>query len=242
MSAWLLRRQASKTNPKPRVDTPVFGAVWLLGETVAIVDCLVVCRAAPDGRTPTRTSIGLPLARRLSKSDRLFPSVHKILAGILALNQNITARWGSCAGLEMSISVPNPKATETGEDRRKKQISTRRPVRKWKKQTGCPSTSEYARGIVQVPTDEVLSWKSGYVSTASRTHPGARQADTNTTTDLALVYPSLAPCTYTEILTSHRRDHLPLVLRLQKPGIDPRRILKFPIKYGKSDTGVMSKQ
>ena len=31
---------------------------------------------------------------------------------------------------------------------------------KWEKQTGCPrGTSQYARGIVQVPTDEALSWK-----------------------------------------------------------------------------------
>ena len=28
-------------------------AVWLLGETVANIDRLVVCRAAPDERTPT---------------------------------------------------------------------------------------------------------------------------------------------------------------------------------------------
>ena len=50
-------------------------AEWLLGETVANVDRLVVCRAAPGGRILHRTSIALSLAPGLSQSDRLFPSV-----------------------------------------------------------------------------------------------------------------------------------------------------------------------
>ena len=47
------------------------------------------------------------------------------------------------------------------------------------------------------------------VSTASPTHPGTRQGDTDSTIDLALVSPKFVPWTRAETLASHRSDHLP---------------------------------
>ena len=79
------------------------------------------------------------------------------------------------------------------------------------------------------------------VSTASPTHPGTRQSDTDSTINLALVSLKLVPWTRAETLTSHGSDHLPVVFRLQKPGTEPRRKPQYPFKYGKSDTGGMSK-
>ena len=79
------------------------------------------------------------------------------------------------------------------------------------------------------------------VSTASFTHPGRRQGDTDSTIDLALVYPELAPWTRTETLASHGNDHLPVVFCLQKPGIGLIRKPQYPLRYGKLDMGVMSK-
>ena len=61
------------------------------------------------------------------------------------------------------------------------------------------------------------------VTTASPTHPGTRQGDTDSTIDLALVSPKLVPWTRTETLASHGSDHLPIVFSLQKPGIEQRR-------------------
>ena len=78
------------------------------------------------------------------------------------------------------------------------------------------------------------------VTTASPTHPGTRQGDTDSTIDLALVPAKLAPWTCAEALASHGSDYLPVVFSLQKPGIDPRQNPQHPFKYGKSDTGVMS--
>ena len=68
------------------------------------------------------------------------------------------------------------------------------------------------------------------VSTASPTHPETRQGDTDSTIDLALVSPKLAPWTRAETLASHWGDHLPVVFSLQ-----------YPYNYDKSDTVVMSK-
>ena len=79
------------------------------------------------------------------------------------------------------------------------------------------------------------------MSTASPTHPGTRQGDTDSTIDLALVYPKLGPWTPADTLPSRRSDHLPVVFTLQKPRIDPRQKPQHPFKYGKSDMGVMSK-
>ena len=83
------------------------------------------------------------------------------------------------------------------------------------------------------------------VSTASPTHPGTRQGDTDSTIDLALVSPKLVPWTRAENLASHGSDHLPVVFSLQKPGIEQKRKLQYPFQYGKSDRksdmGVMSK-
>ena len=70
------------------------------------------------------------------------------------------------------------------------------------------------------------------VSTASPTHPGTRQGDTDSTLDLALVSPRLAPWTRAETL---------VVFSPQKPGIEPRRTPHYPFKYGESDTGEMKK-
>ena len=63
------------------------------------------------------------------------------------------------------------------------------------------------------------------VSTASPTHPGTRQGDTDSTIDLALVSPKLVPWTRAETLASHRSDHLPVVFSQQKPGIEHKRKL-----------------
>ena len=79
------------------------------------------------------------------------------------------------------------------------------------------------------------------VTSANPTHPGTRQGDTDSTIDLALVSPKLAPWTHAETLASHGSDHLPVVFSLQKPGIEPRRKPQYPFKYGKADTGVMLK-
>ena len=79
------------------------------------------------------------------------------------------------------------------------------------------------------------------VTTASPTHPGTRQGDTDSTIDLALVSPKLVPWTRAETLTSHGSDHLPVVFSLQKAEIKPRRKPQYPFQYGMSDTGVMSK-
>ena len=79
------------------------------------------------------------------------------------------------------------------------------------------------------------------VSTASPTHPGTRQGDTDSTIDLALVSPKLVPWTRAETFASHGSDHLPVVFSLQNPGIEQRRKLQYPFQYGKSDMGVMSK-
>ena len=46
------------------------------------------------------------------------------------------------------------------------------------------------------------------VSTASPTHPGTRQGDTDSTIGQALVSPKLVPWTCAETLASHRSDHL----------------------------------
>ena len=73
------------------------------------------------------------------------------------------------------------------------------------------------------------------VSTASPTHPGTRQGDTDSTIDLALVSPKLAPWTRAETLASHGNDHLPVVFSLQKPGTEQRRKFQYPFQYGKSD-------
>ena len=80
------------------------------------------------------------------------------------------------------------------------------------------------------------------VSTASPTHPGTRQGDTDSTIHLALVFPKLAAWTRAETLASHGSDHLPVVFSLQKPGIEPRLKPQYPFKYDKSDMAVMSKQ
>ena len=90
-----------------------------------------------------RTSIALSLARGLSQSDRLFPSVQKknkqtktkttknpTSHGYQYKNKISPAQWGSCAGLETSISIPKPNPTETEKERRKTQIRTRRPEAK----------------------------------------------------------------------------------------------------------------
>ena len=79
------------------------------------------------------------------------------------------------------------------------------------------------------------------VSTASPALPGTRQGDTDSTIDLALVFPRLAQWTRWEPIASHGSDHLPVVFSLQKPGIEPRRKPQYPFQYGKSGTGVMSK-
>ena len=79
------------------------------------------------------------------------------------------------------------------------------------------------------------------VSTASPTHPGARQGDADSSIDLALVSPKLAPWTRAKTLASHGSDHLPVVFSLQKPGVEPRRKPQSPFKYGKSEMDVMSK-
>ena len=53
------------------------------------------------------------------------------------------------------------------------------------------------------------------VSTASSTHPGTRQGDTDGTIDLALVSPKLTPWMRAETLASHGSDHRPVVYRKQ---------------------------
>ena len=79
------------------------------------------------------------------------------------------------------------------------------------------------------------------VTTASPTHPGTRQGDTDSTIDLALVSPKLVPWTRAETLASHGSGHLPVVFSLQKPGIEQKRKLQYPFQYGNCDMGVMSK-
>ena len=75
------------------------------------------------------------------------------------------------------------------------------------------------------------------VTTASPTHPGTRQGDTDSTIDLAQVSPKLAPWTRAETLASHGSDHLPEVLSLQEPGVELRRKPQYPFEYGKSRHG-----
>ena len=66
------------------------------------------------------------------------------------------AQWGSCAGLETSISI-NVQAQSDGN---RKRGGKRRSGPDEKSRQGWPrGTSEYAHGIVQVPTDQALSWK-----------------------------------------------------------------------------------
>ena len=68
------------------------------------------------------------------------------------------------------------------------------------------------------------------VSTASPTHPGAREGDTDSTIDLALESPRLAPWTRAETLPPYGSDHLPIVFSLQKKGIEPRRITPISVQ------------
>ena len=55
-----------------------------MGETVANVDHLFVCRAAPGERTPTLDI----------QSDQLFTSVHKTSHGYQYKNKIMPAQWG----------------------------------------------------------------------------------------------------------------------------------------------------
>ena len=66
----------------------------------------------------------------------------------------------SRAGLETSISIPKPNPTETGREAENTDQDVAARDVKCEKQTSCPrGSSEYAYGIVQVPTDEALSWR-----------------------------------------------------------------------------------
>ena len=126
--------------------------LWLLGETVVNVDCLVVCRAPPGGRTPTY-DIHCPFSgMRVTRVTGYFPQYIKTSHGHQHSNKISPAQWGSFAGLETSIMFPSAI--------RRKQRKRGGQRRKMIKQTGCPrGNSEYACGVVQVPTDEALSWK-----------------------------------------------------------------------------------
>ena len=61
------------------------------------------------------------------------------------------------------------------------------------------------------------------VSSPTHTHLSIWQSDTDSTIDLALGCPRLAPWTRPEACASHRSDYLPVVFSLQKSGIKPRR-------------------
>ena len=57
-----------------------------------------------------------------------FPQNAKTSHGHQYLKEISPAQWGSCAGLETSISIPKPNLTETEEERGETKTRTRLPV------------------------------------------------------------------------------------------------------------------
>ena len=78
------------------------------------------------------------------------------------------------------------------------------------------------------------------VTTASPTHHGTRQSDTDSTIDLALVSPKLVPWTRAETLASHGSDHLHVVFSQQKPGIEQKRKLDRTLTEAGSNDGMIT--
>ena len=68
------------------------------------------------------------------------------------------------------------------------------------------------------------------MSTTSPTHTATRQGYTDSTVDLALVSPKLAPWTRAKTVASHGSDHLSVDFSLQKSGIEPRRKPQYQFK------------
>ena len=155
-----LEETTSITNPKPTVDIRAYGLYGCWEKQSRTLTVWSYAGRHQAKGLLHRTFIALSLARALSQSDRLFPSVQQTSHGYQYKNKISPAQSGSCAGLETSIRIPKPNPTET--EREAENVDQDAAARgvKCKKQTGCPrGTSEYAHGIVQVSTDEELSWR-----------------------------------------------------------------------------------
>ena len=73
------------------------------------------------------------------------------------------------------------------------------------------------------------------------TRLGSRQGDTDSTTDLALVSPRIAPWLSAETLTPHGSDHLPVIFSLQKPANKQNSKQHNPFRYERSGSDIVSK-
>ena len=106
------------------------------------------------------TSIAFSLARGLSHIDRLLLSVHKNIAWIPMLKQDLACALGIMRRARdvEQYSQTQPEGNRGREEENADQFAAAKGV-KWKKkkkkQTSCPrGTSKYASGTVQMPTDE----------------------------------------------------------------------------------------
>ena len=108
-----LEETTSITNPKPTVDIRAYGlhGCWEKQSRTLTVWSYAGRHQAKG--LLHRTFIALSLARALSQSDRLFPSVQQTSHGHQYKNKISPAQLGSYAGLETSIRIPKPNPTET---------------------------------------------------------------------------------------------------------------------------------
>ena len=79
------------------------------------------------------------------------------------------------------------------------------------------------------------------VTTPVPTHLGSRHGDTDSTTDLALVSPRIAPWLSAETLTPHGSDHLLVVFSLQRAAKKQNSKPHNPFRYERSGSDIMSK-
>ena len=103
-----LEETTSITNPKPTVDIRAYGLYGCWEKQSRTLTVWSYAGRHQAKGLLHRTSIALSLARGLSQSDRLFPSVQKTSHGY----KISPAQWGSCAGLETSISIPKLNPTD----------------------------------------------------------------------------------------------------------------------------------
>ena len=90
--------------------------------------------------------------------------------------------------------------------------------------------------------DALQSCQSIHIAPSTPTHIGARQGDSDSTIDLALISPRLKAWANIESLEPHGSDHLPVVLSLQMPAQQPKTLRsKNPFKYDRRETGVVAR-
>ena len=114
-----LKETTSITNPKPTVDIRAYGLYGCWEKRSRTLTVWSYAGRHQAKGLLHRTFIALSLARALSQSDRLFPSVQQTSHGYQYKNKISPTQWGSCAGLETSIRIPKPNPTETEKERRK---------------------------------------------------------------------------------------------------------------------------